>query len=30
MASGEYAEYPAIHIWDNNLLHNIGVIKGVH
>jgi microtubule-associated protein-like 5 len=30
MASGEYAEYPAIHIWDNNTLHNIGVIKGVH
>ncbi|CAD8183513.1 unnamed protein product [Paramecium pentaurelia] len=30
MASGEYAEQPAIHIWDNNTLHNIGVIKGVH
>lgn len=30
MASGEYAKIPGIHLWDNNTMHNIGVIKGVH
>jgi microtubule-associated protein-like 5 len=30
IASGEYAEYPGIHIWDSNTLQNFGVIKGVH
>ena len=30
IASSEYAEHPAIHIWDSHSLENLGVIKGIH
>ena len=30
IASGEYGNKPAIHIWDYNTLKSINIIKGIH
>ena len=30
IASGEYGNKPAIHIWDYNKLESVNIIKGIH
>ena len=30
IATGEYGDKPAIHIWDYNKLKSVNIIKGIH